>query len=153
MSVPIPRLSGGLPLFGHLFEMRRNPLALMQRCRDECGEMGELRLASQSLVMLYGEAAQEAFFRAPDEQLDQAAAYPFMKPSVWCSATTSHVSFPAGTRVPNLRRGISLSARISSSCSTWARPTFMSTTWPRVSSMRTMRRLALQRRPQAQAFS
>lgn len=80
MSVPIPRLSGGLPLFGHLFEMRRNPLALMQRCRDECGEMGELRLASQSLVMLYGEAAQEAFFRAPDEQLDQAAAYPFMKP-------------------------------------------------------------------------
>ena len=80
VSVPIPRLSGGIPLLGHLLELRRNPLALMQRCRDECGEMGTLRLAGQSLVMLYGEAAQEAFFRAPDEQLDQAAAYPFMKP-------------------------------------------------------------------------
>ena len=80
MSMPIPRLSGGLPLLGHLLELRRDPVGLMQRCRDECGEVGELALAGQSLVMLYGEAAQEAFFRAPDEQLDQAAAYPFMKP-------------------------------------------------------------------------
>src|SRR5690554_3587772 len=52
----------------------------MRRCRAECGPVGELRLAGQSLVMLYGEDAQEAFFRAPDEVLDQAAAYPFMKP-------------------------------------------------------------------------
>ena len=76
----VPRLSGGLPLLGHLLEMRRDPIGLMQRCRDECGEVGELRLAGSPLVMLYGEEAQEAFFRAPDEQLDQAAAYPFMKP-------------------------------------------------------------------------
>jgi sterol 14-demethylase len=32
------------------------------------------------VVLLSGEAVQEVFFRAPDEQLDQAAAYPFMKP-------------------------------------------------------------------------
>jgi sterol 14alpha-demethylase len=76
----IPRLSGRVPLLGHLLELRRDPIHLMQRCRDECGEVGEIVLAGQSLVMLYGEAAQEAFFRAPDEQLDQAAAYPFMKP-------------------------------------------------------------------------
>jgi len=80
MSAAIPRLSGGLPLLGHLLELRRRPTELLQRTRDECGEIGELRLAHQPLVMLYGEAAQEAFFRAPDEQLDQAAAYPFMKP-------------------------------------------------------------------------
>jgi len=80
MSTAIPRLSGGVPLLGHLLELRRRPTELLQRCRDECGEIGELRLAGQTLVMLYGEAAQEAFFRAPDEQLDQAAAYPFMKP-------------------------------------------------------------------------
>ena len=80
MSLAIPRLSGGVPLLGHLLQMRRDPIGLMQRCRDECGEVGELRLAGQSLVMLYGEDAQEAFFRAPEEQLDQAAAYPFMKP-------------------------------------------------------------------------
>ena len=80
MSLAIPRLSGGVPLLGHLLQLRRDPVGLMQRCRDECGEVGELRLAGQSLVMLYGEDAQEAFFRAPEEQLDQAAAYPFMKP-------------------------------------------------------------------------
>ena len=60
--------------------MRRAPIELMQRCHDECSEIGELNLAGNPVVMLYGEAAQEAFFRAPDEQLDQAAAYPFMKP-------------------------------------------------------------------------
>ncbi len=80
MSLAIPRLSGGVPLLGHLLQLRRDPIELMRRCRDECGEVGEMKLAGQSLVMLYGEAAQEAFFRAPDEQLDQAAAYPFMKP-------------------------------------------------------------------------
>lgn len=80
MSAAIPRLSGGLPLLGHLLELRRDPIRLLQRCRDECGDVGQLSLARQPLVMLYGEDAQEAFFRAPDEQLDQAAAYPFMKP-------------------------------------------------------------------------
>ena len=75
-----PVLSGGLPLLGHLLELRRDPIALMQRLRAECGEIGEFRLAGHRIVLLTGEEAQEAFFRAPDEQLDQAAAYPFMKP-------------------------------------------------------------------------
>jgi sterol 14-demethylase len=73
-------LSGGWPLLGHLLELRRDPIALMQRLRAECGEIGEFRLAGHRIVLLTGEEAQEAFFRAPDEQLDQAAAYPFMKP-------------------------------------------------------------------------
>jgi sterol 14-demethylase len=74
------RLSGRLPFLGHLLELRRRPVDLLQRCKDECGEVGEIDLAGRKLVMLYGAEAQEAFFRAPDEQLDQAAAYPFMKP-------------------------------------------------------------------------
>jgi len=65
---------------GHLLAMRRDPVALLQRVHDELGEIGQLRLAGTQMVMLYGADAQEAFFRAPDEQLDQAAAYPFMKP-------------------------------------------------------------------------
>src|SRR5262245_55882328 len=80
MSASIPRLSGRVPLLGHLLQLRRDPIRLMQRCRDECGEVGEITLAGHPVVMLYGEAAQEAFFRAPDAALDQAAAYPFMKP-------------------------------------------------------------------------
>src|SRR5262245_63119252 len=77
---PPPRARGALPGLGHLLQLRRAPLALMQRVRDECGDVGEMRWAGQSVVLLSGEKAQEAFFRAPEEQLDQAAAYPFMKP-------------------------------------------------------------------------
>jgi cytochrome P450 len=52
----------------------------MQRVRDECGDVGEFRLADKELVLLSGAEANEVFFRATDEELDQAAAYPFMKP-------------------------------------------------------------------------
>ncbi len=77
---PPPKLSGAWPLIGHLLELRRDPLALMRRLRSECGEIGEFNLAGHHITLLTGAEAQEAFFRAPDEQLDQAAAYPFMKP-------------------------------------------------------------------------
>ncbi len=79
-GAPVPRVSGGLPGLGHLLELRRDPIALMRRIHEECGEIGEMNLAGERIAMLYGETAQEAFFRAPEEQLDQAAAYPFMKP-------------------------------------------------------------------------
>src|SRR5512145_1264386 len=75
-----PRLSGGLPLLGHLLELRRAPIDLFWRVRRECGEIGELSFAGNRMVLLTGVEAQEAFFRATDEQLDQAAAYPFMTP-------------------------------------------------------------------------
>ena len=42
--------------------------------------MGECNWAGTRVVLLSGAEAQEAFFRAPDAQLDQGAAYPFMKP-------------------------------------------------------------------------
>jgi sterol 14-demethylase len=75
-----PRVSGGVPLLGQLLELRRAPLELFWRVRRECGEVGEMRWAGQRVVMFSGEEAHEAFFRAPDEQLDQASAYPFMTP-------------------------------------------------------------------------
>ena len=49
-----PRLRGGLPLLGHLLEMRRAPIALFQRVHDECGEVGEFRLARQPVVHALG---------------------------------------------------------------------------------------------------
>lgn len=75
-----PRLSGGLPFLGHLLEMRKAPISLFRRVRSECGEVGEINLAGTHVTLLSGAEAQEAFFRASDEQLDQGAAYPFMKP-------------------------------------------------------------------------
>jgi len=77
---PAPVLSGAWPLLGHLLELRRRPIDLFQRVRDELGEIGEINFAGNRVVMMMGEEAQEAFFRGSDEQLDQAAAYPFMTP-------------------------------------------------------------------------
>ncbi|MFM7070030.1 MAG: cytochrome P450 [Actinomycetes bacterium] len=65
---------------GHLEELRTNPIELMQRVRSECGDVGEFRLADRDVVLLTGAEANAVFFRAEEEQLDQAEAYPFMRP-------------------------------------------------------------------------
>jgi len=65
---------------GHLPEMRVDPIGLFHRVRDECGDIGQFRLADKHVVLVTGADANEAFFRAPDDVLDQAAAYPFMTP-------------------------------------------------------------------------
>jgi len=65
---------------GHLPEMRVDPIGLFHRVRDECGDLGRFRLADKQVVLVSGAEANEAFFRAPDDVLDQAAAYPFMTP-------------------------------------------------------------------------
>jgi sterol 14-demethylase len=76
----VPRVSGGEQEHGHLEEFRTDPIALMQRVRDECGDVGMFRLAGKQVVLLSGTEANEFFFRSPDEDLDQAEAYPFMTP-------------------------------------------------------------------------
>src|SRR5690348_1645032 len=65
---------------GHLPEMRSDPIALFSRVREECGDIGRFRIADKEVVLVSGSEANEAFFRAPDDVLDQAAAYPFMTP-------------------------------------------------------------------------
>ncbi|MFB4310874.1 cytochrome P450 [Actinomadura sp. GTD37] len=73
-----PRPVSGGP--DHLEELRSDPIGLMRRVREECGDVGEFRLAGRRVVLLSGAEANEFFFRAPDEVLDQAEAYPFMTP-------------------------------------------------------------------------
>jgi sterol 14alpha-demethylase len=75
-----PKVSGGLEDNGHLEELRVDPIGLMRRVREECGDVGEFRLAARDVVLLTGAQANEAYFRAPEELLDQAEAYPFMTP-------------------------------------------------------------------------
>ncbi len=65
---------------GHLEELRHDPIALMRRVRAECGDVGRFDLADRPVILLSGAEANEFFFRAPDEELDQAGAYPFMTP-------------------------------------------------------------------------
>jgi sterol 14-demethylase len=75
-----PRLVSGGEAGGHLEELRRDPIGLMRRVRAECGDVGAFDLAGRPVVLLTGAEANEFFFRAPDEDLDQAQAYPFMTP-------------------------------------------------------------------------
>ena len=75
-----PRVSGGEHEHGHLEELRTDPIALLRRVHDECGAVGSFELAGRNVVLLAGAEENEWYFRTPDEVLDQAAAYPFMKP-------------------------------------------------------------------------
>ena len=75
-----PLVSGGDDDTGHLEELRTDPIGLMQRTRDECGDVGELRFADKEVVLVSGADANEVFFRATEEELNQAEAYPFMTP-------------------------------------------------------------------------
>ena len=65
---------------GHLQELRTDPIGLLHRVRDECGDVGRFRLVDRDVVLVSGAEANEPFFRASDEVLDQAEAYPFMTP-------------------------------------------------------------------------
>ncbi|ORA77459.1 cytochrome P450 [Mycobacterium malmoense] len=81
MTTPIvPRVSGGEEEHGHLEEFRTDPIGLMRRVRDECGDVGWFQLADKHVILLSGAKANEFFFRSSDEDLDQAEAYPFMTP-------------------------------------------------------------------------
>ena len=52
MSTPVKeaqRVSGGEDEHGHLEEFRTDPIALMQRVRDECGDVGYFQLAGKKV--------------------------------------------------------------------------------------------------------
>ena len=80
MTKDVPRVSGGEEEHGHLEEFRTDPIGLMQRIREECGDVGWFQLVDKQVIMLSGAEANEFFFRSTDEELNQAEAYPFMTP-------------------------------------------------------------------------
>jgi len=75
-----PKMPGALLLLGHMLEFGRNPFLYMMTLRNTLGEIGEFRMFHQIMVLMTGPEANEAFFRAPDEQLDQSQAYKIMTP-------------------------------------------------------------------------
>ena len=75
-----PQLSGALPLVRHMPEFARSPFKMLMRARAECGDAVEFQLLNQAIVMITGPAANEAFFRAPDDQLCRREAYRVMTP-------------------------------------------------------------------------
>ena len=75
-----PKVPGAWPLLGHMLKFGKNPFRFMMELRNNLGEIGEFRMFHQKMVLMTGPEANEAFFRAPDEQLDQSAAYKIMTP-------------------------------------------------------------------------
>jgi sterol 14-demethylase len=75
-----PLLSGALPLLGHAVEFARDTMGLLHRARREAGEVVGLKLVHKQLYLLTGPKANEAFFRAKDEQLSPHEAYKMMTP-------------------------------------------------------------------------
>ena len=65
---------------GHLEDLRDDPIDLLHRVRAECGDVGRFALGGRDVVLVSGAEANEVFFRASDDVLDQAEAYPFMTP-------------------------------------------------------------------------
>jgi len=75
-----PKMPGALPLLGHMLAFGKNPFDYMMSLRKTLGEIGEFRMFHQEMVLMTGPDANEAFFRAPDAQLDQSQAYKIMTP-------------------------------------------------------------------------
>jgi sterol 14-demethylase len=75
-----PKMPGAFPLLGHMLEFGKNPFSYMMKLRNSLGEIGEFRMFHQKMVLMTGPEANEAFFRAPDTQLDQSQAYKIMTP-------------------------------------------------------------------------
>ena len=75
-----PTMPGALPLLGHMIAFGKNPFDYMMQLRNTLGEIGEFRMFHQKMVLMTGPEANEAFFRAPDAQLDQSQAYKIMTP-------------------------------------------------------------------------
>lgn len=76
----IPCLDGGLPLLGHLLEFQRDPVAMLNRGRQELGDLYRFRLGPRQFVLFGGPEAHDAFFSAPEDELNAKAVYQFTVP-------------------------------------------------------------------------
>jgi sterol 14-demethylase len=75
-----PELAGGLPILGHALEFNRNPVRFLLRARKRHGDIFSFLLAGSRVAVLTGPRANEAFFRASDDQLSARDAYQFTVP-------------------------------------------------------------------------
>ncbi|MCY3921260.1 MAG: cytochrome P450 [Chloroflexi bacterium] len=76
----IPELDGGLPLIGHLWQFQRDPVAMLSRGWRDLGDLYRFRLGPRQFVLFTGPEAHDAFFGAPEDQLNAKAVYQFTVP-------------------------------------------------------------------------
>ena len=76
----VPVLAGGLPLLGHLREFQADPVSLLLRGFEEHGDLFRFKIGPCDFVLFSGLEAHEAYFKAPDDQLDPKSVYQFTVP-------------------------------------------------------------------------
>lgn len=76
----IPVLAGGWPFLGHLKEFQKDPLSLLLRGYREHGDLFRFRIGPYDFVLFSGMEAHEAYFKAPEDQLDPKSVYQFTVP-------------------------------------------------------------------------
>ncbi len=102
-----PVLRGGLPYLGYALELQSNPIDFLQRGQKQFGEIFSFLLAGSKVTFLTGSKANEAFFRAPDDQFSQKEAYQFTVPifgrGIAYDTTPDRMSEQLGFVFPALR--------------------------------------------------
>lgn len=73
-------LSRGLPFLGHTTEFLWSPLDLLHRAHREAGAIAAFNVLGRRMVAMFGPAALQVFFRAPDSELSPSEAYKIMAP-------------------------------------------------------------------------
>ena len=79
-SEAVPGLAGGWPLLGHLREFQRDPVAFLACAYRDRGELFRFRLGPRDFALFSGPEAHDAYFKAPDDQLDPKSVYQFTVP-------------------------------------------------------------------------
>jgi sterol 14-demethylase len=69
-----------VPVLGHALQLGVRPFELLLAGRKQHGDVFALKLATQMAAMFSGPQANEAYFRAPDDQLSQREVYQFTVP-------------------------------------------------------------------------
>lgn len=69
-----------LPLLGHAPQLKLRPMDLLLEGQRQFGELFSVNLAGQMTAVFSGPKANEAFFRAPDDQFSVKDAYQMMVP-------------------------------------------------------------------------
>src|SRR5262245_49040413 len=69
-----------LPLLGHAAKLKLGPMELLDEGRRQFGEIFALNLCGQRTAVLSGPKANEAFFRAGDDQFSTREAYQLLVP-------------------------------------------------------------------------
>jgi sterol 14alpha-demethylase len=75
-----PFLAGGLPWLGYAININRDPVRFLMRGRERFGEQWSFLLAGKVVTFFSGPRANEAFFRAPEDQFSAREAYQFTVP-------------------------------------------------------------------------